>query len=87
MVARLLNEGVACCREGLVSDQALLDAGMVFGTGFAPFTGGPMSYIYQQGVSSMRERLQGLAATFGDRFQPDAGWDSLVSSQQKEIDS
>jgi len=84
MVARLLNEGVACCREEIVSDPALLDAGMVFGTGFAPFTGGPMSYIQQEGVTNMRERLKDLAATFGDRFQPDAGWDSLFSAQEKE---
>ena len=40
LVLRLLNEAVACLREGVVGDAQLLDAGMVFGTGFAPFRGG-----------------------------------------------
>jgi len=31
-------------REGVVADADLLDAGMIFGTGFAPFRGGPMHY-------------------------------------------
>jgi len=29
----------------VVADDDLLDAGIIFGTGFAPFTGGPMTYL------------------------------------------
>ena len=36
---------VACLREGVVADADLVDAGVIFGTGFAPFRGGPMHYI------------------------------------------
>ena len=33
-----------------VADADLADAGVIFGTGFAPFTGGPMNYLAQQKV-------------------------------------
>jgi len=46
---RLLNplfaEAQACLDEGIVASADLVDAGMIFGTGFAPFTGGPMHYL------------------------------------------
>jgi 3-hydroxyacyl-CoA dehydrogenase/enoyl-CoA hydratase/3-hydroxybutyryl-CoA epimerase len=31
--------------EGIVADADLIDAGLIFGTGFAPFRGGPMHYL------------------------------------------
>ena len=31
-------------RDGVVADAELADAGVIFGTGFAPYTGGPMNY-------------------------------------------
>ncbi len=34
-----------CLSEGIVADGDLLDAGMIFGTGFAPFRGGPLHYL------------------------------------------
>jgi 3-hydroxyacyl-CoA dehydrogenase/enoyl-CoA hydratase/3-hydroxybutyryl-CoA epimerase len=44
MIKRLADEAEACLNEGVVSDADLLDAGIIFGTGFAPFRGGPMQY-------------------------------------------
>jgi 3-hydroxyacyl-CoA dehydrogenase/enoyl-CoA hydratase/3-hydroxybutyryl-CoA epimerase len=43
-----LNECKACSEEGIVEDDDLLDAGIIFGTGFAPFRGGPMHYLAGQ---------------------------------------
>ncbi|MDT8429118.1 MAG: 3-hydroxyacyl-CoA dehydrogenase NAD-binding domain-containing protein [Pseudomonadales bacterium] len=40
-----LNECKAALEEKIVADEDLLDAGMIFGTGFAPFRGGPMAYL------------------------------------------
>ncbi|NIR28948.1 MAG: crotonase [Gammaproteobacteria bacterium] len=77
LVLRLLNEAVACLREGVVADADLLDAGMVFGTGFAPFRGGPMHYARSEGVEAVVERLHRLAERHGARFQPDPGWEQL----------
>ncbi len=74
LILRLLNEAVSCLREGVVADADLLDAGMVFGTGFAPFRGGPMHYAKTRGVVEVSARLQAFARNLGDRFIPDAGW-------------
>lgn len=81
MIFRLLNESVACLREGVVQDADLLDAGVVFGTGFAPFRGGPMRYIEQGGWNRMLEHLESLQRNHGGHFQPDRGWKRLVPGQ------
>ena len=44
LILPMLNEAVACLREGCVADADLLDAGAIFATGFAPFRGGPLHY-------------------------------------------
>lgn len=77
MVFRLLNEAVACLREGVVADADLLDAGVIFGTGFAPFRGGPMHYIASGGREQMRNRLKELERHHGRHFSEDAGWAHL----------
>lgn len=77
IVMRLLNESAACLREGIVTDADLVDAGMIFGSGFAPFRGGPMQYAKDQGAAVIRERLDELTATYGARFVPDAEWSNI----------
>ncbi len=74
LVLALLNEAVACLREGIVDDADALDAGIVFGTGFAPFRGGPIHYIRHHGINTLRERLLTLNHSHGARFDPDEGW-------------
>ena len=44
------DECRACLADGIVEDRDALDAGMIFGTGFAPFRGGPMHYLEQKGA-------------------------------------
>lgn len=78
MILRMLNEIVACLREGVVEDAEQLDAGMVYGTGFAPFRGGPLHYIETTGADTLFQRLQELEQQHGPRFIPDPGWE-LVS--------
>ena len=77
LVLPLINEAVACLDEGVVADADLLDAGVVFGTGFAPFTGGPINYARQRGYAQVVEKLQVLAKRFGPRFTPHSGWQKL----------
>jgi 3-hydroxyacyl-CoA dehydrogenase/enoyl-CoA hydratase/3-hydroxybutyryl-CoA epimerase len=77
LIDRMLNEAVACYREGVITDLDLLDAGMIFGTGFAPFTGGPINYARHQGIDKIKLQLQVLAEKYSDRFKPDIGWDTL----------
>ena len=76
LILPLLNEAVACLHDGVVADVDLLDAGVIFGTGFAPFRGGPIQHIRATGADALLERLQVLQARHGDRFAPRPGWDS-----------
>ncbi|MDH5326948.1 MAG: 3-hydroxyacyl-CoA dehydrogenase NAD-binding domain-containing protein [Gammaproteobacteria bacterium] len=74
MILRMVNEVVACLREQIVDNADLIDAGIIFGTGFAPFRGGPLHFRDKQGVEKLRERLQELQQKHGERFKADAGW-------------
>jgi 3-hydroxyacyl-CoA dehydrogenase/enoyl-CoA hydratase/3-hydroxybutyryl-CoA epimerase len=80
MLLRLLNEAVASLREGVVADPDLVDVGMVFGTGFAPFRGGPLAYARTRGVAEVTAELAALAARLGPRFTPDPGWSTLADA-------
>jgi 3-hydroxyacyl-CoA dehydrogenase/enoyl-CoA hydratase/3-hydroxybutyryl-CoA epimerase len=77
LILALLNEAVACLREGIVADADLLDAGAVFATGFAPFRGGPLRYASERGIAAITTRLEELALRYGERFRPDPGWQQL----------
>ena len=81
LILPLLNEAVACLHDGVVSDVDLLDAGVIFGTGFAPFRGGPIQHIRATGADALLTRLQALQAKYGNRFAPRAGWDSPALRQ------
>jgi 3-hydroxyacyl-CoA dehydrogenase/enoyl-CoA hydratase/3-hydroxybutyryl-CoA epimerase len=70
----MLNACMACLREGVIDSESLVDGAMIFGTGFAPFRGGPMNYAHKRGFDNIRQSLETLAANHGDRFRPDAGW-------------
>jgi 3-hydroxyacyl-CoA dehydrogenase / enoyl-CoA hydratase / 3-hydroxybutyryl-CoA epimerase len=78
MILALVNECVACLRERVVEDADLIDAAVIFGTGFAPFRGGPLSYARSVGVASITQRLTALAQRYGSRFRPDTGWALLT---------
>lgn len=86
MILSMVNEAVACLAEGVVDDADLLDAGVIFGTGFAPFRGGPIQYVRSEGVDALKSRLQQLAARHGDRFKPKHGWDNpVLAKDPREI--
>ena len=73
----MVNEAVACLSEAVVTDADLLDAGVIFGTGFAPFRGGPINYARERGTTNVVARLKELAAAHGTRFEPHKGWSAL----------
>jgi 3-hydroxyacyl-CoA dehydrogenase / enoyl-CoA hydratase / 3-hydroxybutyryl-CoA epimerase len=52
LIRPLLTEAKAALAAGIVSDADLVDAGAIYGTGFAPFTGGPMHYLAARGSGS-----------------------------------
>jgi 3-hydroxyacyl-CoA dehydrogenase/enoyl-CoA hydratase/3-hydroxybutyryl-CoA epimerase len=77
LILSLLNEAVICLDEGVVEDPELVDAGVIFGTGFAPFRGGPIQYARDRGIGDVIETLERLTARYGPRFTPAPGWEKL----------
>jgi 3-hydroxyacyl-CoA dehydrogenase/enoyl-CoA hydratase/3-hydroxybutyryl-CoA epimerase len=78
LILPLVNEAVACLDARIVADEDLLDAGVIFGTGFAPFRGGPIRYARERGVAEVVATLEALASQFGTRFTPHKGWRALA---------
>lgn len=44
LIGKLLDESARCLEDKIIADAEDLDSGIIFGTGFAPFTGGPSNY-------------------------------------------
>jgi 3-hydroxyacyl-CoA dehydrogenase/enoyl-CoA hydratase/3-hydroxybutyryl-CoA epimerase len=61
-------------RENVVADADLLDAAVIFGTGFAPFRGGPLHYGRSLGAAKIIGKLEQLATKHGAHLKPDVGW-------------
>lgn len=80
LILPILNEAVACLHEDVVKDADLLDAGVIFGTGFAPFRGGPLQYARDRGIGEIRRSMQALADKYGERFRPHPGWADIQSN-------
>jgi 3-hydroxyacyl-CoA dehydrogenase/enoyl-CoA hydratase/3-hydroxybutyryl-CoA epimerase len=74
LILPMSNICVACLREGVVDNADMVDGAMIFGTGYAPFRGGPLNYARSRGVENVTATLYALAVRFGDRFTPDSGW-------------
>jgi 3-hydroxyacyl-CoA dehydrogenase/enoyl-CoA hydratase/3-hydroxybutyryl-CoA epimerase len=77
LILSMVNEAVACLSEGVVASSDLLDAGAIFGTGFAPFRGGPINYARERGIGDVVSSLGSLAGRHGPRFAPHEGWSDL----------
>jgi 3-hydroxyacyl-CoA dehydrogenase / enoyl-CoA hydratase / 3-hydroxybutyryl-CoA epimerase len=71
LILRMVNESAACLREGVVADSDLLDAGMIFATGFAPFRGGPMNYAKDFGKDKLETLFKTFESKYGERFKVD----------------
>jgi 3-hydroxyacyl-CoA dehydrogenase/enoyl-CoA hydratase/3-hydroxybutyryl-CoA epimerase len=77
LILAMANECAAVLRERIVTDADLIDAGVIFGSGFAPFRGGPLTYARTRGIDAVVTRLTELARAHGARFTPDTGWSEL----------
>ncbi|WP_172804706.1 3-hydroxyacyl-CoA dehydrogenase NAD-binding domain-containing protein [Afipia sp. GAS231] len=81
MIDRLIlpmsNVCVASLREGIVDNADVVDGAVIFGTGYAPFRGGPLNYARSRGVENVVSTLRALTEKFGGRFTPDAGWENF----------
>ncbi len=63
-------EAARTMEEGIVTDPREADVGSILGFGFAPYTGGALSYIDGMGVKAFVDLAEKLAAAYGDHFKP-----------------
>ena len=63
-------ESARCIEDKVVTDMREADVGSILGFGFAPFTGGTISYIDGMGVKNFVKMCNDLAKAYGDRFKP-----------------
>jgi 3-hydroxyacyl-CoA dehydrogenase/enoyl-CoA hydratase/3-hydroxybutyryl-CoA epimerase len=72
--ARLLAiqalETARCVEEDVITDVREADVGSILGFGYAPFTGGTLSYIDGMGTKAFVDLCSKLAKKYGDRFKP-----------------
>ncbi|MBK9384670.1 MAG: enoyl-CoA hydratase/isomerase family protein [Planctomycetes bacterium] len=61
LILPLVNECWRCLAEQVVASERELDLALIFGTGFAPFRGGPLRYAASVGVELVRKKLEALA--------------------------
>ena len=78
LILIMLNETMACLRENVAESKDLIDAGIIFGTGFAPFHGGPLQYVKDRGQEQVLMALENLEKSHGPRFKPDEGWKTIT---------
>jgi 3-hydroxyacyl-CoA dehydrogenase/enoyl-CoA hydratase/3-hydroxybutyryl-CoA epimerase len=65
-------EAARTVEEGVVTDPREADVGSILGFGFAPFTGGTLSYIDGMGTAKFVALAERLAEKHGERFRPNA---------------
>jgi len=67
-ILAMVAEAGRILEEGIVEDERMLDAGMIFGTGFPPFRGGLMRYVEERGVGQVLAVLDQYTEKLGERF-------------------
>jgi len=70
LIYSMINEATLCLEEGVVQTPEAVDAGMILGAGFPPFTGGLLRYADAVGVKGIFETLSELADKVDVRFKP-----------------
>lgn len=81
LVLRMIDESFACLREGVVEDGDLVDAGMIFGTGFAPFRGGPIHYAKTKGIHELFQQYQKQRKERGEKIDMSKSWEMVEVSE------
>ena len=69
LIFLMVNEAARCVEEKVVESAEDADYGMILGTGFAPFRGGPLRYAEHYGLNKVVEELERLAQS-EEKFLP-----------------
>jgi 3-hydroxyacyl-CoA dehydrogenase/enoyl-CoA hydratase/3-hydroxybutyryl-CoA epimerase len=76
-------ETVRCLEEKVLRTPEDADVGSVMGWGFAPFSGGVISYVDNLGVATFTAECAALAARFGPRFKPTRGLAEMAKKGER----
>jgi len=79
-------ETARCFEENVVTDVRDADVGAILGWGFAPYTGGPISFIDTVGTKAFVEECDRLAQSYGPRFQPSKLLRDMAAKDEKFYD-
>jgi len=66
----MVNEATRCLEEKVVAAPEDADYGMILGTGFPTFRGGPLRYAESYGLKKLVTEMDGLRAQAGEKFAP-----------------
>ncbi|PYK54610.1 MAG: hypothetical protein DME48_07480 [Verrucomicrobia bacterium] len=69
MIFLMVNEAARCLEENVVDLPEDADYGMILGTGFAPFRGGPLRFAEHFGLKKIVDELERLAQS-EEKFSP-----------------
>jgi len=70
LVSRFVNEAAKCLEDEIIASPVVGDIGLVFGTGFAPFRGGPFRFLDTVGTNNYVAMMNRLAEKYGPQFEP-----------------
>src|SRR6185437_13251686 len=83
MVLLMVNEAARCLEEQVVATADDVDFGMVMGTGFAPFRGGPLRYADAHGIEKIYLAMRKWVATGASYFEPCALVETMAKTGHK----
>jgi 3-hydroxyacyl-CoA dehydrogenase/enoyl-CoA hydratase/3-hydroxybutyryl-CoA epimerase len=69
LIFLMVNEAARCVEERVIGSPEDADYGMILGTGFAPFRGGPLRYAEHFGLDKVVDELERLAQS-EEKFSP-----------------
>jgi 3-hydroxyacyl-CoA dehydrogenase/enoyl-CoA hydratase/3-hydroxybutyryl-CoA epimerase len=70
LVLSMVNEAARTIEEKVVEAPEDVDFGMIMGTGWAPFRGGPLRFADHLGIATVVSRLNNLRDRVAPYFQP-----------------
>jgi 3-hydroxyacyl-CoA dehydrogenase/enoyl-CoA hydratase/3-hydroxybutyryl-CoA epimerase len=81
-VLPIINEAARCLEEKIVFSPSEVDLGMIMGTGFAPFRGGPLRYADSIGIKTIVTTLEKYEKSFSERFKPSGPLKQMALNNQ-----
>jgi 3-hydroxyacyl-CoA dehydrogenase/enoyl-CoA hydratase/3-hydroxybutyryl-CoA epimerase len=76
-------EAARTVEDGVITDVREADVGSILGFGFAPFSGGTLSYIDMMGTKKFVALCERLAAKHGPRFKPNKLLIDMAASDER----